>query len=231
MVRRLARAALAGLVVTGLVTLATVLYIGWRINRTGAADQARPADAIVVLGARVEPDGGPGPDLRVRTLHAVWLYKQGLAPYVVCTGGFQGDALSAAAVACRVAVAQGVPEGRALVADGSATTREDAARAAEVMAERGWTTAILVSHPLHLERARLLFTERGITVYPSPTSTDLARISWGARVWLTARETAGIVWIGLEKVGVPTEWRLELHRWVYGDVGMAPRDPGPEPAL
>ena len=216
MVRRLARAVLTGLVMAGLAALAAFLYLGWRINRTGQADQAKPADAIIVLGARVEPDGRPGPDLRVRTIHAVTLYKQGLAPYVVCTGGFRGEPLSAAAVACKLAIDQGVPADRAVIADGSTTTREDAARAAEMAAARGWSTAILVSHPLHLERTRILFEEQNITVYPSPTSTNLAAIPWQTRAWLTAREAIGILWIGLEKMGLPTEWTQQLSRWVYG---------------
>ena len=172
--------------------------------------------AIVVFGARVEPDGQPGPDLQVRTLHAVSLFQRGLAPYVICTGGYQGDRLSAASVACNLALSQGVPAEKILLAEGSMTTSEDAVSARDLMLERGWGTAILVSHPLHLERARLLFEGRGTTVYPSPTNTDLTTIPWRTRAWLTAREAVGIVWIGLEEIGVPYEWTHSLSRWVYG---------------
>jgi uncharacterized SAM-binding protein YcdF (DUF218 family) len=194
----------------------TFLYVAWRINHTGARDQAQRADVIVVLGARVQPDGEPGPDLRVRTLHAVDLFQQGLAPFLICAGGYENDHLSAAAVACTLATAQGVPIHKLLLADGSMTTREDAARAANLMHDQGWQSAILVSHPLHLERARLLFEEQGITVYPSPTSTDLHAIPWRTRAWLTAREAVGILWIGLQEVGVPYAWTARLSQWVYG---------------
>jgi uncharacterized SAM-binding protein YcdF (DUF218 family) len=209
------------LTLTALVLAAgaiTFLYLGWRVNHTGTRDRAQEAEAIIILGARVEPDGQPGPDLRVRTLHAVSLFERGLAPYLVCTGGYRGDRLSAAAVARALAISQGVPEERVLVADGSMTTREDAGSAAGLLAARGWRTAILVSHPLHLERARLLFEGKGITVYPSPTSTKLSAIPWQTRAWLTAREVVGIVWIGLEEIGVPYEWTTLLSRWVYGPV-------------
>ena len=210
--------------VLGLLILAGVahfLYIGWRINWTGAHDQAQPSDAIVVLGARVELDGQPGPDLGSRTLHAVDLFHRGLAPYLICTGGYEGDRLSAAAVARRLAIAQGVPADRVLLADGSMTTGEDAASAKKLMAARGLDTGILVSHPLHLERARLLFEDQGITIYTSPTSIDLKAIPWRTRAWLTAREAVGIVWIGLEELGVPYEWTSELSRAIYGPP-MAP---------
>lgn len=216
MLPRLVRGLLTLVALVLLAGATTFLYIGWRINHTGARDQAQRADAIVILGARVETDGEPGPDLRVRTLHAVHLFQRGLAPYIICTGGYQDDRLSAAAVACNLAVLQGVPPGKVLLADGSMTTRQDATAARDTMLAHGWQTAILVSHPLHLERARLLFETEGITVYPSPTNTDLTTIPWRTRAWLTAREAVGIVWTSLEDLGVPDDWTHPLSRWVYG---------------
>ena len=203
----------------GLVLLAaaiTFLYLGWRINHTGSRDRAQQADAIITLGARVEQSGQAGPDLRVRTLHAVRLFEQGMAPYLICTGGYHNDRLSAASVARELAVEQGVPADRILLADGAMTTREDAASTRELMVERGWQTAILVSHPLHLERARFLFEGQGITVYTSPTSTNLAAILWRTRAWLTAREAVGMLWFVMEEVGVPYDWTVQLSHWVYG---------------
>jgi uncharacterized SAM-binding protein YcdF (DUF218 family) len=215
MLRRIIRAFLSLVLLVLLAGALTFLYIGLRINLTGARDHAQRADAIVILGALVEPDGEPGPDLTERTLHAVRLFQRGLAPYIICTGGYSGDRLSAAAVACDLAVSQGVPAEKVLLADGSMTTREDAASARDLMLSRGWQTAILVSHPLHLERARLSFESEGLTVYPSPTNTDLSSIPWQTRAWLTARETVGIVWIGLEELGIPYDWTVPLSRWVY----------------
>ena len=216
MVRRLVCGLLALVTLVLVAAAVTLLYIGWRINYTGSHDQAQPADAIVVLGARVAADGQAGPDLRERTGHAVRLFQRGLAPYFICTGGYRNDRLSAATVACDLAVAHGVPADKVLLADGSMTTREDAVSARDLMLTQGWQTAILVSHPLHLERARLLFERQGITVYPSPTNTDLSAIPLRTRMWLTAREVVGVLWVSLEDLGVPDEWTLPLSRWVYG---------------
>ncbi|MGC9334464.1 MAG: YdcF family protein, partial [Anaerolineae bacterium] len=185
MIWRLLRAALSTTALVVVAAAATFLYIAWSVNNTGQHDRAQQADAIVILGARVTPEGAAGPDLRVRTLHAVDLYRRGLAPYLICTGGYRGDRLSAAAVACDLAVSMGVPAEQALLADGSTTTQEDAVSAGELMLNRGWSTAILVSHPLHLERARILFGSQQLTVYPSPTNTDLASIPWRERARLT----------------------------------------------
>ena len=216
MMRRLVRAGLTFVLLLIVAGMATFLYLAWQINHTGSQDQAQRADVIVILGARVEADGQPGPDLRSRTLHAVALFQQGLAPVIICTGGYHNDPLSAASVCRRLALSQGVPSVSLLLADGSMTTSEDATNASLLMTAQGWQTAIVVSHPLHLERACLLFEDQEITVYPSPTSTDLGLIPWKTRAWLTAREAIGIIWVGLEKLGVPYEWTEQLSQWVYG---------------
>jgi len=213
---RFLRALLAFCAMACIAGLAQFIFLATRINHTGSRDQAAPADAIVVLGAQVTADGEAGPDLSSRTQHGVALFRQGLAPFLICTGGYEGDRLSAAAVCRRLAVSQGIPADRVLLAEGSMTTWDDARTAAKLMREFGWRSATLVSHPLHLERARLLFESQGIPVYPSPTSTDLAAIPWRDRAWLTARETVGIVWIGLAELGVPYEWTDSLSRWIYG---------------
>jgi uncharacterized SAM-binding protein YcdF (DUF218 family) len=224
MLRRLGRGLLTLVFLVILAGAITFLHIAWSVNHTGLRDRAQAADAIVILGARVEADGQAGPDLWVRTLHAVSLFQQGLAPYLICTGGYQGDRLSAAAVARDLAIAQGVPADRILLADGSMTTREDAVRTRNLMVAHGWHTALLVSHPLHLERARILFKAQGLDVYTSPTSTDLKAIPWQTRALLTARETIGILWISLEDLGVPDEWTVSLSHLVYGSGGDSGAD-------
>ena len=218
MLRQLVRTIVTGMALLLLAGIAAFLALACQINHTGSRDQSQPADAIVVLGARVEADGQPGPDLTSRTLHGVRLFQQGLAPYLICTGGYRDDQLSAASVACNLAVSQGVPAKKVLLADGAMTTQEDAISTRNLLANHGLQTAILVSHPLHLERARILFEGQGVTVYPSPTSTDLAAIPWPNRAWLSAREAAGIVSTVLEGWGLPRDWTIQLSRWIYGSL-------------
>ena len=167
-----------------------------------------------MLGARVQADGQPGSDLTSRTFHAVDLWLAGYAPHLICTGGFKNEQLSAAAVCRRFAVALGVPADRIYLADGSSNTIEDAASTAQVMAEHGWRKAILVSHPLHLYRARWLFRRVGLDVVTSPTSTEVERIAPPVRAWYAVREAAAILITALDgwKI-VPPEWIARLQRW------------------
>ena len=206
--------ALASLVFVALLGFA---LLAWQVDRLGRRDDARPADAIVVLGARVNPDGQPGPDLASRTRHGIALWKTGYAPRIICTGGFKDEPLSAAAVCRRYAAESGVPADRIFLADGATNTVEDAAATAQIMAAQGWRTAILVSHPLHLFRARWLFRRAGIDVVTSPTTTDVDGIDPARRLWYTLRESAAIVVTALRGWDVvPPEWIARLQRWSYG---------------
>jgi uncharacterized SAM-binding protein YcdF (DUF218 family) len=199
-----------------LITLIAFAILALQIDRLGGRDDAQPADAIVVLGARVNADGSPGSDLTSRTYHAVDLWLAGYAPHIICTGGFKNERLSAAAVCRRFAIELGVPADRVYLADGSSNTIEDASATAQVMADQGWRKAILVSHPLHLFRARWLFRRAGLDVVTSPTSTEVQRIAPPVRAWYAVREAAAILITALDgwKI-VPPEWIARLQRWTY----------------
>jgi vancomycin permeability regulator SanA len=129
----------AGLLVAGaaLCSMAGIALLAWQIDRLGQKDDVCSADVIVVLGARVQADGQPGPDLSSRTNHAVALWHEGYAPFIICSGGFKNERLSAAAVCRKEAVRQGVPAGRVFLADGTENTAEDARAAVAVMGANG----------------------------------------------------------------------------------------------
>lgn len=203
----LASMALALLLIFGLLCL--------NIDYYGRQDLAQQADAIVVLGALVLPSGQPGPDLTIRTEHAVSLYEAGLAPRLICAGGVRDDAASAASKCRSLAISLSVPEEAVMIADGSANTEEDAHQVATVMAEHGWHTAIVVSHPLHVYRAKIFFENEHLVVYTSPTTTDVDAIEMPWRAYYTIREGAGILWPYLEQAGFPPDWTAALQKWVY----------------
>jgi uncharacterized SAM-binding protein YcdF (DUF218 family) len=195
---------------------AAFVALAWQVDRLGRVDGARSDDVIVVLGARVEPDGQPGPDLSRRTEHAVELWQGGYAPAIICSGGFRNEPLSSAAVCRRYAISLGVPSGVVFVADGTTNTVEDAQAAARVMGDHGWHSALLVSHPLHLYRARWLFQQAGVSADTSPTSTDTEAIDLPVRVWYAAREAGAIVVTALNNNGwLPTPWEARLQSWAY----------------
>src|SRR5438270_652697 len=68
------------------VLLIYIAYTYYQIAQQAELDETRSADAIIVFGA-AEYSGRPSPVLRARLDHALDLYKRGLAPYLITTGG------------------------------------------------------------------------------------------------------------------------------------------------
>lgn len=187
----------------------------YQVDRYGRLDAPQLSDAIVVLGAQVTASGQPGSDLTSRTYHGVDLYNAGWAPRIICTGGFEGDGLSAAAVARRFAIDIGTPPESVLVAEGGMNTTQDAQSTARLMNEHGWRSTILVSHPLHLYRAKWAFQRAGLTVTTSPTSTDTHEILLPLRLWYTFRESGALIVTALEEWGLVHGWSDGLQSFLY----------------
>lgn len=157
--------------IIGVVLIAWVVSMAM-VDRAGRRDEAQEADAIVVLGA-AQYVGRPSPVLRARVDHAVSLWKRGLAPTLILTGGTGvGDTTSEAAVARKYAMSRGVPD-RAIVLEIKGRTTSESMRAvARIMDDRERKSVILVSDPFHMLRLSILARRFGLEPYTSPTRTS-----------------------------------------------------------
>lgn len=131
----------------GGVLLALIIMVGF-LDGYGQKDRAQKSDAIVVLGARVRPDGKAGQGLTLRVLHAVRLYKKGFAPKIIMTGGVGDNPPSEAQVAAELAVKNGVPREDVIQENKSTSTWENAAYTALICKKRNWKTVLVVSDPV-----------------------------------------------------------------------------------
>jgi uncharacterized SAM-binding protein YcdF (DUF218 family) len=135
-------------------------------------DSAKPSDAIIVLGA-AQYDGRPSPVLKARLDHAVDLYRRGIAPVVVVTGGKQpGDRFTEAGASANYLHAQGVPESAILRETTGRTSWQSLAAAARFLKDRNLTHVVLVSDPYHSERIDGIAGELGLHAVTSPTRTS-----------------------------------------------------------
>lgn len=135
-------------------------------------DEARPAQAIVVLGA-AQYAGKPSPVLRARLDHALTLWNRHLASLLILTGGTgSGDTTSEAAVGRTYAKKHGVPDSAIIVESEGRTTSESMKAVAGMLEVRGLQSALLVSDPFHMLRLRILARRFGFTPYTSPTRTS-----------------------------------------------------------
>lgn len=157
----------------GLVaSVALITYAAYRINAQGERDERRPADAIVVLGA-AQFNGRPGGVFAARLEHAVALWKEGLAPYLVVTGGkLPGDKTTEAAAARAWAMERGVPADAILGEDRGRTTQQSIEAVASLFREEGFRTGIFVSDETHMLRVLRMASDQGIEAWGSPTRTS-----------------------------------------------------------
>lgn len=178
------------------VAYAVVLVLGlyyfvnlWLVFRTGNTDQARPVDAIVVLGA-AQYDGRPSPQLAARLDHVVDLWDDGHAPLVVTTGGnLPGDRFTEAEASAAYLEERGVPAD-AIVQVGGNNSYDSLVAARDELGDRGLNSVLLVSDPYHALRIRLVSQELGLTAYVSPTRTS--PVQGGDVFWHELKEAAGI---------------------------------------
>jgi uncharacterized SAM-binding protein YcdF (DUF218 family) len=164
--------------------------IGWRLTRTAVVivaacwllslalvviwqrrDASKKAHAIVVLGA-AQWDGRPSPVLRARVDHAIALWRRGLAPTLIMTGGQGvGDTTSEAAVERRYAISKGVPP-RAIRVEAESRSTRESLRNVAAMLDDSSRSVILVSDPFHMLRLSILARRFGLQPQTSPTKTS-----------------------------------------------------------
>ncbi len=151
------------------ILLAIGIAIGLRIANYGSTIVSGNYDCAIVLGAAV--DGStPSPVFQARIDHGIALYRAGIVRHLIFTGGVGDRAQVAESVAARnVALASGIPARAISIESVSHTTFENLTASKQIMHDRGLTTAILVSDPLHLRRSCDLAWGLGIVATPSGT--------------------------------------------------------------
>ena len=197
MSRSMARsvATYAALSVVGAWIICVLSVILW-----GARDAAKPSDAIVVLGA-AQYAGRPSPVLKARLDHAVQLWKRGLAPRVVLTGGRgTGDTISEAAVGRRYVLKAGVADSAILLENEGRTTSASIEAVADIMKDKELDQAILVSDPFHMLRLQIIAKRFGVHSVTSPTRTSP----------ISANRVEAFAYIMSESVKVPATIVLGL---------------------
>lgn len=120
------------------------------------------ADAIVVLGGGVHPEGTLPPVARARVERAVELFENGVAPRIILTGrcGLSAPepAVTEAAAMAAYAAEFGVPRGALFLEDDAKDTLGNAYFTRERFLEpNDWTSIRVVTSDFHLSRAAWCF--------------------------------------------------------------------------
>ena len=161
---------LLGLTILGAGTIYTIALV--TVLVVSQQDQRRPVDAIVVLGA-AQYNGRPSPVLRARLDHALGLYREGLAPRIIVTGGVgRGDTTSEATVGRNYLVRRGVPADSVVVQPQGRTTQASMTAVADWLRREGLHRVLLVSDPFHMFRLKLEARRTDLDAFTSPTDSS-----------------------------------------------------------
>lgn len=146
----------------------------------GKTDYRRPADAVVVFGARVYPNGKPSLALADRVRTASRLVTSGEAEWLVVSGG-PGDRGTHETLAMRrLAIRMGVPANRIVVDRQGLTTNDTVQNSVPILKRIGAKRVLAVSHFYHLPRIKLAYQRAGVDVYtvPATESRRLRKLPW-----------------------------------------------------
>ncbi|MAY82185.1 MAG: hypothetical protein CL930_15570 [Deltaproteobacteria bacterium] len=125
---------------------------------------AQTFDALIVLGCAVRPGGTASAALHRRTMHAVDLWHQGLAPRIIMTGGVGRHAPAESLVSAAIAEEHGIPRDSILVEDQSKNTIENAHFAATVHNDASTWSVLVVTDGYHCWRSKRIFSRYFCTV-------------------------------------------------------------------
>ena len=135
------------------------------------------ADAIVILGGmtrnidppRIMPDVSERGD---RLLYGAKLYKDGLAPKIVLTGGrinwYGGDSSEAESMATILEL-MGIPRSAMILESKSLNTHENAVFTKEILKRENIDRILLVTSAAHMPRSLAIFRKEGIKAIAAPT--------------------------------------------------------------
>lgn len=168
------------------VAALTTPAVEWAARLLLVEPRLGPADAIVVLGSGVLPGGRPTPWAEERVRHGVHLFRRGLAPRIILSGGRTSPQplaplnllewwatgnhaqLEAESYAVFAQEALRVPRQALVLEDLSHTTWENGLYTARLLRRHGWRRVLLVTSPTHMRRGLGVFRALDVEAAPAP---------------------------------------------------------------
>lgn len=148
----------------------TVTFV--QVYQASGDDDAHRVEAIVVLGA-AQYNGRPSPVLEGRLRHGLDLYRRGLAPVIVVTGGRRsGDTFTEATTGYNWLRGRGVPDDAILKEVNGRSTWESLSAVSRFLRARGIDEVLLVSDSYHALRLEEVADEVGLDASVSPAPAE-----------------------------------------------------------
>jgi len=155
----------------------------------GKSDYRRPADVIVVPGAKAYADGSPSVPLADRVRTACDLYRAGLAPRLIFSGGPGDGAITEPESMRRMALGLGIPDEAIILDEDGVNTQATIENTIPIFERIGARRVMAVSHFYHLPRIKMTYQSDGWEVYTVPAEESY---TLRAIPFYMLREVAGL---------------------------------------
>ncbi|KHF36432.1 vancomycin high temperature exclusion protein [Paenibacillus sp. P1XP2] len=149
---KLALAIVAAMIIAGLLWSG---YVYWKMDRAASSVLNGPRDVGIVLGASMWGDA-PSPGLKERLDEALKLYNEKKFSYMIVSGGLDkpGNQYTEAEGMRNYLVQHGVPESAVILENKARSTYENLLYSKQIMKERGFKSAVIVTHQYHGMRSK-----------------------------------------------------------------------------
>ena len=167
----------------GVLIVGTALgYVVYQERRAG--DELTESDVIIVLGARVKPDGVLSNSLQYRLEKAMEVYEAGYARrFIVCGAKGSDEPVDEATAMREYLLERGVPAEDVFTDPVSVNTRQNLINALAIMQEQDMHSAIIVTNAYHVARAKALASDLGIEALGASAKMPRGlRIPWKMRL-------------------------------------------------
>jgi uncharacterized SAM-binding protein YcdF (DUF218 family) len=168
------------------IKYATIASIFWMfyliisINQYSKKQSTKISDVAIILGAGSH-NGIISPVFRERLNHAIKLYNTEIVENIIITGGFGSEeTISDSQAGKNYVLSKGVPIENIYIEEKSLITQTNLINAKIIMNEHYWSSALIVSDPIHMKRAMALSSKFRINGEASPTQTSMYK-SWQAK--------------------------------------------------
>ena len=171
-----------------LVAMSLLRSLEWRhLPGPELQSYSERAEVIVVLGGGTRAFDYPRLSSEVneagdRLLYAAQLYRRGVAPRILLSGGSArvagGEGPTDAENMANVLVDIGIPREALVLEATSRNTRENALETWSILSGQGIERIVLVTSASHMPRAESVFRTVGFDVIPAPTDFQVTQRGW-----------------------------------------------------
>ncbi len=147
-----------------LFALAYAFLFGYLLVRERTVPAAQPgqAQALIVLGAQVNPDGQPSKQLELRLMEALKVYQQKPMPVIVCGARGENEPATEASVMRAWLEQKGVSPAHIQTDDQSFNTRQNIENAKKLLGE-SVKQVLIITSDYHLPRSLDLARDAGLS--------------------------------------------------------------------